>query len=219
MKELLCNNILVGTPITQLDFDLQSYLLLFHENFAQNIACIPTLYNHNVIHSSDDILADLEKPIEPIPFFSSIDGTSYLPFIRWADLILVLPATTEIISKLANQIVDDLFSAVLLNFHETIVFVPVMDSSMQRNHKLQQDIALLQAQGHIVVPADKHSIIEEPGTEETMYIASPETVLLYLRYARMKQLRGEYWQEAVNERPLTPMERKKRQLLQIQSRG
>ncbi len=49
---------------------------------------------HNSVHTS---------------LFSDIDPIPHISLVSWADLIVVAPATANIIAKAANGIADDLF--------------------------------------------------------------------------------------------------------------
>lgn len=62
---------------------------------------------------------------------------------RNADLIVVAPATANIIGKMANGISDDLLSTILTASHCPVIFVPAMDYEMYENPAVQRNIAYL----------------------------------------------------------------------------
>ncbi len=63
----------------------------------------------------------------------------HISLSRWADLIIVVPATANTISKLSNGLTDDLASTVLLASNKKIFIVPAMNVRMwdhlQKNKK------------------------------------------------------------------------------------
>lgn len=54
----------------------------------------------------------------------------HISLSRWADLIIVVPATANTISKLSNGLTDDLASTVLLASNKKIFIVPAMNVRM-----------------------------------------------------------------------------------------
>jgi len=80
------------------------------------------------------------------------DGV-YVPHIelaRNADLIVVFPATVNILGKVANGIADELISALILAAEAPVVFVPVSNSAMIDHPAVQRNIERLQADGYVV---------------------------------------------------------------------
>ena len=54
----------------------------------------------------------------------------HIALSRWADLILVVPATANIISKLGQGKAEDLASTILLASNKDIILVPAMNVRM-----------------------------------------------------------------------------------------
>ena len=67
----------------------------------------------------------------------------HISLSRWADLILVAPATANTISKLANGISDDLASTVTLASNKKIFIAPAMNVRMWEHQSTKQNIAKL----------------------------------------------------------------------------
>ena len=65
----------------------------------------------------------------------------HISLAEWPDIILVCPATANIISKVAAGLADDLLSAVILTTRKPVVFVPAMNSGMWQNKILQKKVA------------------------------------------------------------------------------
>ena len=67
----------------------------------------------------------------------------HISLSRWADLILIAPATANTISKLANGISDDLASTVALASNKKIFIAPAMNVRMWEHQSTKQNIAKL----------------------------------------------------------------------------
>jgi phosphopantothenoylcysteine decarboxylase/phosphopantothenate--cysteine ligase len=82
------------------------------------------------------------------------DGV-YVPHIelaRNADLIVVFPATVNILGKVANGIADELISALVLAAEVPVIFVPVSNPAMIDHPAVQRNIERLHADGYLVTP-------------------------------------------------------------------
>lgn len=77
-------------------------------------------------------------------------GHAYVEHItlaRAADLVLIAPATANIIGKLANGIGDDLLSTTLLAVTAPILMAPAMNEHMWRNPAVQANVERLRVRG------------------------------------------------------------------------
>jgi phosphopantothenoylcysteine decarboxylase / phosphopantothenate---cysteine ligase len=72
---------------------------------------------------------------------------------READLIVVAPATADLMAKMAGGHADDLATAVLLATDKTVLIAPAMNPRMWQHAATQRNVAMLQADGiHFVGP-------------------------------------------------------------------
>ena len=71
----------------------------------------------------------------------------HIQLSRDADLILVAPATTNIISKMAHGSCDDLASTVLMATNKPVFIVPAMNVRMWHNSATQRNIQILTNDG------------------------------------------------------------------------
>ncbi|MCY3742559.1 MAG: bifunctional phosphopantothenoylcysteine decarboxylase/phosphopantothenate--cysteine ligase CoaBC [Candidatus Poribacteria bacterium] len=70
-----------------------------------------------------------------------------------ADLLAIVPATANIIGKLANGIADDALSTVAVSVHCPILLAPAMNGHMYQNPFVQRNIDLLKTNGvHFIEP-------------------------------------------------------------------
>ncbi|OGP74257.1 MAG: phosphopantothenoylcysteine decarboxylase [Deltaproteobacteria bacterium RBG_16_49_23] len=74
-----------------------------------------------------------------------------------AELIVILPATANIIGKIANGIADDFLSTLVMASKAPVLFIPSMNVNMWENKALQKNIRILAERGYYFV---------EPGEGE-----------------------------------------------------
>ena len=73
---------------------------------------------------------------------------NHIALSRWADLILVVPATANLISKLSQGKADDLASTLMLASNKDIILVPAMNVRMWRHKATQENCKKLLTFGH-----------------------------------------------------------------------
>lgn len=74
------------------------------------------------------------------------------------DLLLVAPATANIIGKMANGIADDLLSTVFLAFHKKVAVAPAMNTWMFANPAVTDNLARLRSRGVQVIEPEQGSL-------------------------------------------------------------
>ena len=71
-----------------------------------------------------------------------------------ADLLAIVPATANIIGKLANGLADDALSTIAVSVHCPILLAPAMNGHMYQNPFVQRNLATLKTHGvHFIDPA------------------------------------------------------------------
>ena len=109
-------------------------------------------------------------------FASANDHTTeHISLKDWGDLMVVAPATANIIGKMASGIADDALSTLLLSFsRKPILMVPAMNTQMWENATVQRNIEYLRSTGvHWVAPAEGELAC---GTTGTGRMAEPEEI-------------------------------------------
>lgn len=91
---------------------------------------------HGSVHTS------LFEDSDPIPHINLAD---------WADLLIVAPATANIIAKAAHGLSDDLLSATLLAHTKPVLWIPAMNVNMYANPATQDNLGILKKRGHFVL--------------------------------------------------------------------
>ncbi|BCS81513.1 bifunctional phosphopantothenoylcysteine decarboxylase/phosphopantothenate--cysteine ligase CoaBC [Anaerocellum diazotrophicum] len=71
----------------------------------------------------------------------------HISLTTWADILVVAPATANIIGKFANGIADDLLTTTFLAFDKPVLIVPAMNSNMFENAIVKQNIHKLKSVG------------------------------------------------------------------------
>lgn len=82
---------------------------------------------------------------------------THIELSRWADLLILAPATADVLAKLAHGIADDLLSTQCLAFRGPVLAAPAMNTAMWDHPAVQANVALLRQRG-------VHLILGEPGS-------------------------------------------------------
>jgi phosphopantothenoylcysteine decarboxylase/phosphopantothenate--cysteine ligase len=85
------------------------------------------------------------------------DGVERVPHVQigqHADLVLVAPATADLLSRAATGRADDLLTNVLLTAHCPVVFAPAMHTEMWQHPATQHNVTTLRQRGCVVVDPD-----------------------------------------------------------------
>ena len=88
------------------------------------------------------------NPVENAMFADPLDWKpGHISLAEAADVLVIAPATANIIAKMAHGIADDLLSSVALATKAPIVVAPAMNAGMWENAATQANIALLKSRG------------------------------------------------------------------------
>ncbi|MCU1227526.1 MAG: hypothetical protein JWO97_410 [Acidobacteria bacterium] len=122
------------------------------------------------------------------PVFTEMDdiaGGVYVPHIelaRDADLIIVYPATVNILSKVAQGIADELIAALIIATRKPVFFVPVTNEVMWQHAAVQRNIETLKRDGYVVLPPLPNvEIATREGLDEVSEPFPLPTLLVQLR--------------------------------------
>lgn len=78
---------------------------------------------------------------------------AHIDLADWADIIIIAPATANIIGKLANGIADDMLSTTLLATEATTYIAPAMNVHMYAHKAVQENMLKLERWGyHFIEP-------------------------------------------------------------------
>jgi phosphopantothenoylcysteine decarboxylase/phosphopantothenate--cysteine ligase len=82
------------------------------------------------------------------------DDVHDVPHVRLgqqADLVLVVPATADLLARAASGLADDLLTSTLLTARCPILYVPAMHTEMWENPATVDNVALLRSRGAVVL--------------------------------------------------------------------
>ena len=72
----------------------------------------------------------------------------HISLAKKADLFVVVPATANIIGKVANGIADDMLTTTIMATKAPVIFAPAMNVNMYNNTIVQDNIQKLKAYGY-----------------------------------------------------------------------
>ncbi|MEO1135078.1 MAG: bifunctional phosphopantothenoylcysteine decarboxylase/phosphopantothenate--cysteine ligase CoaBC [Pseudomonadota bacterium] len=79
----------------------------------------------------------------------------HIELSRSADLVVVAPATADLMAKAANGLANDLASTALLATDKPVMFAPAMNVRMWDHNATQRNLATLKADGAMIVGPDE----------------------------------------------------------------
>ena len=85
------------------------------------------------------------------------NAMGHINLARWADEIIIAPASANSIAKFAHGIADDLLSTVILATQCKVTLAPSMNQAMWLNPAVQKNITLLIARGITILSPDHGS--------------------------------------------------------------
>lgn len=115
----------------------------------------------------------------------------HIELSRSADLVLVAPATADLIGKVANGLANDLASTALLATDKPVLMAPAMNVRMWEHPAVQRNLATLRADGvHFIGPDEGAMACGEFGPGR---MAEPEAIAAALEV---------FWHKACSDKPL-----------------
>jgi phosphopantothenoylcysteine decarboxylase / phosphopantothenate---cysteine ligase len=100
--------------------------------------------------SGNPVLDDLWAPNQALQFGRPKSRTSAVEHIEIADaadLVIVAPATADLLAKAAHGLADDMVTTVLLATRAPVVFAPAMNVQMLEHPAVQENLATLRRRG------------------------------------------------------------------------
>lgn len=79
---------------------------------------------------------------------------SHIQLAKQADVFVIVPATANIIAKIAHGIADDMLSTTALAVRCPAIIAPAMNTNMYENSIVQENIEKLKKHGYIVLDTD-----------------------------------------------------------------
>ncbi len=112
----------------------------------------------------------------------------HIGLARWADCMLIVPATADFIGKVAHGLADDLLSTCVMATTAPVFFAPAMNDQMYANALVQRNIQILRDAGYrFVEPVEGHLACGASGKGK---MASPQVIAAVLDRLREQDLQG-----------------------------
>ena len=83
--------------------------------------------------------------------FADVAEVPHVRLGREADLVVVAPATADLLAKAAHGLADDLLTNTLLTARGPVVFAPAMHTEMWEHPATRENVATLRARGAVVI--------------------------------------------------------------------
>ncbi len=116
-------------------------------------------------------------------------GVDHIELARWAELLLIAPATANILAKLATGIADDALTTYGLAHRGTTAVAPAMNTWMLGHPTVQQNVAVLRQRGvAIIEPVKGFLACGEEGAGKMPDV--PELVQLVRMLGSSRDLAG-----------------------------
>ena len=103
------------------------------------------------------------------------EWTNHVALGMWADLMLVAPATANILAKMNSGVCDEFLLAVYLSAKCPVAFAPAMDLDMFAHTSTQDNIHSLKERGHLLIDAESGELAS--GLEGKGRMAEPEHIV------------------------------------------
>ena len=123
-------------------------------------------------------------------FFDEESWANHVMLGRWADLMLVAPASCNTLAKMANGICDNLLQAVYLSATCPVLIAPAMDEDMWHHSITQNNIEILKKTGIKFLPVNDGELAS--GLIGEGRLAEPEEIVRYLAdfFSKQSSLNG-----------------------------
>lgn len=101
---------------------------------------------------------------------------AHINMVDWADIVVVAPATANIIGKAANGICDDLLSTILCAcWNKSALLAPAMNNNMWLNPAVQKNVSTVKEMGFEFIGPEEGRLA--CGTEGVGRMAEPKDIL------------------------------------------
>ncbi|NVJ49932.1 MAG: bifunctional phosphopantothenoylcysteine decarboxylase/phosphopantothenate--cysteine ligase CoaBC [Gammaproteobacteria bacterium] len=115
----------------------------------------------------------------------------HIELARWADTVLIAPATANTLAKLVAGFSDDLLTTVVTATAAPVVVAPAMNQQMYQASTTQENLATLKQRGvRVIGPAAGAQACGEVGMGR---MVEPELIVDQLFYPHSELLAGQHW--------------------------
>ena len=135
------------------------------------------------------------ETVSGAPLYSDLFAsgrTEHISLKDWGEMLVVAPATANIIGKVANGIADDALSTLLLAFSgKPIIMAPAMNCEMWAHSAVQRNIATLKGWGIQMVGPEEGELA--CGVSGVGRMAEPKQIADAICQGETLKVKGERW--------------------------
>ena len=102
-------------------------------------------------------------------------GIRHVDLAGWADLILIAPATANIIGKIRSGIADDILTTIVISSKAPVLIAPAMNVNMYENPIFQENLSYLEKLGYRFVEPEVGELAS--GIVGKGRLAEPKTIV------------------------------------------
>ncbi len=113
-----------------------------------------------------------------IDLFNENSWSNHVMLGRWADVMIIAPASCNTLSKIANGQCDNILLAVYLSATCPVILAPAMDEDMWHHPSVKFNLNRISTFGNIILPVKNGELASGLFGEGRM--AEPENILAYL---------------------------------------
>ncbi|HDN97795.1 MAG TPA: phosphopantothenoylcysteine decarboxylase [bacterium] len=110
--------------------------------------------------------------------FAKREEVMHISLSEFASVILIVPATANIIGKISCGICDDLLTCVVCSSKCKIIFAPAMDENMWKNKIVQENVKKLKKLGYLFIGPEKGKLAS--GKTGIGRLASTEKIVNFI---------------------------------------
>jgi phosphopantothenoylcysteine decarboxylase/phosphopantothenate--cysteine ligase len=103
----------------------------------------------------------------------------HIEIADWADILLIAPATANIIGKAVAGIADDLLSSTIISSACPIVFAPAMNLRMYQNAAVQENVKALKKRGCLFIGPEEGFLAD--GHKGKGRLSEPGEIVSFVR--------------------------------------
>lgn len=116
------------------------------------------------------------------------NGANHISYAKWADILLLAPASANTIAKAAYGIADNVLLSTLLATQTPKLLAPAMNTAMLNATQTQRNLTMLAQMGYEII-SPRRSLLA-CGDEGEGALANTDEILFYLARAFM---RSDFW--------------------------
>ncbi len=116
----------------------------------------------------------------------------HIQLARWADVVIIAPATSNLIARFAHGIADDLLTTIMQVCDKPVLLAPAMNSSMWEAAATQHNIGVLEHRGMFVVGPEAGELA--CGESGCGRLSEPHAIIsALLPLLTTQNLKGQHW--------------------------